>query len=336
VTGVSGTVTDLVSKINLHPSLQTAVKAYKISESEAVTQAVTPGADGNEYRLSVTDIYLGTHGLNDIHVRAPSGTRNERLMTVPFSGGVDEVVNAGDGTTQFRLTGMTERLPLGILLQDADFIGENPLNDTASAMKTTPAGPRPLQTVLPLTNGGEEFTRYLGAPGELLGMADGSVLEYTPYNESPPPGSGTGAKTLRIYRGGGSAFVLSGLNPGGPVDWVADTLSAPLKPVLKGGALVCRAMLVRNYYEEAFDTPFTVSQGDEIQMVVVTHGVFGDENTPNEGVELSGIISPSGYGEGFAAADRYRIEGRPMFKGMSRVTPDPHDVILAPVPDSEG
>jgi hypothetical protein len=333
---VSAATQNLVQKVNTHPDLSTVVKAYKLSESEAVFQAIAPGEDGNDLRVTALDIYKGVRGLNDIHVRAPSGTRNERLMTILFSGGEDQSVNGGDGTTQLRLTGMTERLPLGILLQDADFIGENPLGDTASAMKTTPAGPRSLQTVLPLTTGGEEFTRYLGGPGDLLAMADGTVLEYTPFNESPPPGSATGAKTLRIYRGGGSAFLLSGLNPGGPVDWVSETFSAPLRPVLKGGALVCRAMLVRNYYEEAFDTPFTVSQGDEIQMAVITHGVLGDQDTPMTGIELSGIISPSGYGEGYAAADRYRIEGRPMFKGMSRVTPDPEDVVLAPVPDSEG
>jgi hypothetical protein len=327
---VSVTVDNMVETVNTHPDLATSVQAFKVSSQEVVLQAITPGAEGNELRVYVEDVVDNIQGPRDIHVRRPEGLAHKKLFAINFSGGVDDVVNAGDGTTQLRLTGMTERLPLGILLQDSDFLGENPLNDTASAMKTSPAGIRPLQTVLPLTNGGEEFTRFLGAPGALVGMADGTVLEYSPFNETTAP---SGAKTLRIYRGGGSAFVMSELNPGGPVDWVSETFSAPLKPVLKGGALVCRAMLVRNFYEEPFDTPFTVSEGDEIQMVVITHGVFGDEATQATGIELSGIISPSGYGEGYAAADRYRVEGRPMFKGYSRSTPDPEEVVLAPFPD---
>lgn len=327
------TVQNMATTINRHSQLQTSVRAYQISSEEAVLQAVSPGTEGNGIRVTVEDIYNNVRGLNDIHVRRPTGLRHQRLSTILFSGGEDEAVNGGDGTTQLRLTGMTERLPLGILLQDSDFLGENPLGDVATAMKTSPAGLRPLQTILPLTEGGEEFSRFIGAPGDLIGMADGSVLEYTPYNEVTAP---TGAKTLRIYRGGGSAFVLSGINPGGPIDWVSETFPKSLRPVLKGGALVCRALLVRNFYEEPFDTSFIVSQGDEIQMVVITHGVLGDGNTQQEGIELSGIISPSGYGEGYAAADRYRIDGRPMFKGFSRYTLDPEDVVLAPVPDDEG
>jgi len=327
---VSKTSDNLVAAINKHPNLINQAIAYKLSAEESIVQSVAPGAEGHGILVETFDIYLNARGPQGLHVRGSLGTRNSNLVASYLQGGSDIAVNGGNGTTQLQITGMTERLPLGILLQDSDFLGENPLGDTATAMKTSPAGMRPLQTVLPLTTGGEEFTRFLGAPGDLVGMADGSVLQYAPFNEVTAP---TGAKTLRIYRGGGSAFVLSGLNPGGPVDWVTDTFSAPLKPVLKGAALVCRALLVRNFYEEPFGTPFTVSEGDEIQMVVITHGVIGNGNTQDEGIELSGIISPSGYGEGYAASDRYRVEGRPMFKGFSRVTPNPATVTLAPLPD---
>jgi len=327
---VSETVSNMVWTINNHPDLQTSVKAYQISSEEAVLQAVAPGVEGNGLHAEATS---WDWSLDAIHVRPPSGDHYQEAGAISFSGGADIRVNAGDGTTQLRLTGMTERLPLGILLQDSDFLGENILGDTATSMKTSPAGLRPVQTVLPLTTGGEEFTRFMGAPGDLVGMADGSILEYTGYNETTAP---SGATSFRLYRGGGSAFVLSGDAPGGPVDWVSETFSGPLQPILKGGALVCRAMLVRNFYEEAFSTAYKVSDSDEIQMVVITYGVFGDESTRENGLELSGLISPSGYGEGYAAADRYRIDGRPMFKGFSRVTPRPEEVVLAPLPDTGG
>ena len=76
--------------------------------------------------------------------------------TAYFSGGEDIVNNAGNGTSQLDLTGLIERLPLGVLLQDSDFLCENPLNDMASAFVTMPAGIRPPQTLLPLTSNAEE------------------------------------------------------------------------------------------------------------------------------------------------------------------------------------
>lgn len=89
-------------------------------------------------------------------------------------------------------------------------------------------------------------------------------------------------------------------------------------PVLKGGLLVCKALLVRNLPEEAFSPAQTTSQGDEVQLVILTYGHLGRGNELEEGVTLSGIVSPTGYGEGYAAADRYRLEGRPMSMGRAR------------------
>jgi len=218
-------------------------------------------------------------------------------------------MNAGDGTSQMALTGMTDRFPLGILLQDSDFICENPLNDQATAMKTSPSGLRPIQTMLPLSDRGEEHNRFMGEPGEMVSMSDGSTLVYTGFHDADRP---TGTHKYRVYRGGGAVMAMSGHNPGGPVDWVSESLIAPLKPVLKAGALCCKAMLVRNFVESAFADPMEVSAGDEIQMIMVTYGVLGSGNTQNDGVMIAGTISPTGYGEGYAAADRYRIDGKPM------------------------
>jgi hypothetical protein len=113
---------------------------------------------------------------------------------------------------------------------------------------------------------------------------------------------------------------------------VSDSFPASGRPVLKGAVLAGKALLVRNFYEEAFNTgdPSRIrSQGDEIQLVVLTQAVYGDGNTQAEGVTLSGQISPTGYGEGYSAADRYLLEGRPMDRGRTRTTPDP---ALQPAP----
>jgi hypothetical protein len=314
--------------INLMPKLGQVVSARSLG-SQVILESRAVGAESNQLHVRMGYLDSPNLGIEEaLRFLVPSTNAfpPEAVTTdTDLAGGVDLPLNAGNGTSQLRLTGMTERLPLGILVQDHDFLCENPLGDTASAMKTTPAGIRPVQTLMPLTGRGEEHRRFLGAPGDLLAMADGSIGVY----------GATGVTSFRLYRGGGSAFVLSGQNPGGPVDWVADTFPASSQPVMKGGALVCRALLVRNYYEEAF-VPGTakVSDGSEIQMVLITHGVFGDGNTQQEGVELSGLISPTGYGEGYAAADRYRIDGRPMFGGHNRSVPDPEDVTLAPYPET--
>lgn len=245
-----------------------------------------------------------------------------------FVGGTDLPVNAGAGNSAISLGGFTERLPLGILASDSDFFSENPLDDTASAMRTYPGGVRPIYSDLPLTTGGLEYTRFLNDPGSMLSMSDGGILLYTPYTTLTPAGS----KKFRLFRGGGAAFVLSGNAPGGPVDWVGDSFPSSLRPVLKGGVLAGKALLVRNFHEEAFSgaAPNRVrSEGDEIQMVVMTYAVYGDGNSQSEGVEVSGQISPTGYGEGYAAADRYLLEGRPMDRGRNRTTPNP---ALQPAP----
>ena len=78
-----------------------------------------------------------------------------------------------------------------------------------------------------------------------------------------------------------------------------------------------------------------VSDGDEIQMIIITFGILGDGKTVEEGVTMAGTISPTGYGEGYAAADRYRLNGHPMLRGQTRQTPDPSTVALTPFPEDE-
>ena len=244
-----------------------------------------------------------------------------------FVGGVDVPVNAGSGNSQLLLTGMTERFPLGILLNDSDFLAENPLNDAASAVQTFPSALRPIQKLLPLTTGGQEYERFLGAPGDVIAQADGSILQYTPYNASTAP---AGTRGYRMYRGGGSLYVLDGQNPGGPVDFAVTSFPPAIRPVLKGGLLVGKALLVRNFPEEAFTPSRPTSYGDEIQMLIITNGVVGDTLTTMDGLTLEATLGSAGYGEGYAASDRYRIDGKPMFRDFTFRHVDPTTVQPTP------
>jgi hypothetical protein len=327
----------LAAQMQANSDLAFTLNATNPGTREVNLSAVVTGARGNA--IAISWLPSATASNSAIRLLTPSpdiGPFNEVITAAitfaNFSGGEDLVNNAGPGNSQLQLTGMTERLPLGILLQDSDFMGENPLNDNASAMKTSPAGLRPVQTILPLTTGGKEFDRFLGDPGQLIALSDGAILRYTAFHSADAP---TGTKKFRLYRGGGAVFVLSGENPGGPIDWVSESFPASFLPVLKGGALACKALLVRNYHEEAFATVDTTTEGDEIQMVILTHGILGDGQLQRDGLQMIGVISPTGYGEGYAAADRYRCEGKPMFSGLSRTTPDPTTVNLAVFPGRE-
>lgn len=320
----------LFDKINARTELQNVVVSFNDVDSPLIEiVAWNVGTEGNQIRLEVND-------LDNFLLRVPlTGEQglNAKVTSVNLTGGEDLIVNAGNGTTQLELSGMTERLPLGILLQDSDFLGENPLNDEASAVQVIAGGIRPVQTLLPLTkSGGEEYTRFTGAAGELLGQADGGILQYSAFTETNPGGS----KGYRLYRGGGSVFVLNGTNPGGPVDWVSDSFPPSLRPVLKGGLLAGKALLCRNFPETAFATEDVTSEGEEIYLVIITNGILGNTQTQDLGVTLGGIISPTGYGEGTAASDRYRINGKPMFKGRLRQTKnDPERITLAFYPGRE-
>jgi hypothetical protein len=334
---ISGTARNLAERLNAHTGLDRTLTASSNGTHSVTLTALPVGEEGNSIQIevlsggsSITDITTYLKLITDIPNSEPPDAKRTK---VNFYGGLNIPVNAGNGTSIINLTGMTERLPLGILLQDSDFLGENPLGTgSATAMQTSPAGIRPIQTSLPLTGGGEEFTRFLNSPGTLVGMADGGILKYTPYHVVDNP---AGSKRFRLYRGGGSVFVMSGKNPGGPIDWVSDAIPASLLPVLKGGVLACKALLVRNFVEDAFSTVTRTTEGDEIFMVVITMGLLGNGSTQEQGISIEGVISPTGYGEGYAAADRYRLNGKPMYKDHSREVVDPNSILLAVYPGAQ-
>lgn len=303
-------------------------------------QAVPAGLAGTQIKVSLRRVPSGLVGVgtpipviecaqiedkkgNSLY---PAQAEVSVVTSAFLVGAEDSFVNGGNGDSPINIVGFTERLPLGILVSDSDFLFEDPLSDSGSFMKITSGSIRPVFEDLPLTTGGDEYTRFLGAPGELLAMSDGSILEYQPKNpDAIPIPFLVGAESFRLYRGGGASFMLSGKNPGGPLNWLIDSLAPGSKPVLKGAVLACKALLVRNFKEVAFEGvgSSTRTTGDEIQMVVLTHAVYGNGNSTKTGVALEGQVSPTGYGEGFAAVDRYRLPARPMRHGRLRETPDP-------------
>ncbi len=314
------TATNLAAAINLAANGLTPYFVAVAVGSVVTVVNRTPGAAGNTATVSLS---LGSPlaGVNLLSLATVQNATSLPRQSVNFAGGVDYPANAGNGNSVISLTGMTERLPLGILVSDSDFVAENLLGDGATSLRSYPGSLRAVYQEVPLTTGGLEYTRFLGEPGTILSMCDGAILQYTAFT----PSTLSGTKKYRIYRGGGAGFVLSGAAPGGPITWVSDSFAASVQPVLKGAVLACKAILVRNYRETAFGLGGNVrTEGDEIQMVVLTQAVYGTPTTTEDGVTLSGVISPTGYGQGYAAADRFLIPGRPMDRGRTRTTRDPN------------
>jgi len=315
---------------------EAGVQALYDGATTVTLVSLLPGAEGGqtevEFRAAsgsrfVTGYVLEpTEGLSRYGLSPPTRTNLTGGVTPPMNG-----THRPSAVTPIRMAGLTDRLPLGILLQDADFIGEDPLRDGTSSLRVLASGGAAASAEAAPIHGADEYGRIQGS-GQ-IGMADGSILEYTPATGAPPTG---GATSFRLYRGGGSAYVLDPPLAGGPVDWSSGSYPEGAEPVLKGAVLAGRAFLVRNWPETAFSGSNRRSYGDEVQMVVLTAGTVGSGPQCESGYALDGQIGPTGYGEGFCAADRYRLEGKPQMNGHSLTPVDP-DLAgeLAPFPGED-
>jgi len=291
-----------------------------------VIQAVVPGSAGEDtfVTISDTDVYRLQSGLSSY---------SALLTRLPLSGGHNVPVNASRSSsapTPVRAAGMTDRLPLGILVQDSDFLGEDPLRQGVAYSIKSGGGAQSTTEVSTFFGDSQIPSERLHGAGGEMGMADGAILQYTAYNAVSAP---DGTRRFRLYRGGGSVYVLSSEAAGGPVDYSAGGLSEGDEPVVKGAILTGRAYLVHNSYEEAFAGTAIRSYGDEVQMVVVTSAVYGEGAGCEHGYALDGIISPTDYGKGYSAADRYRLEGKPMVKSTNAIR-DPN-IPLIPYPPED-
>jgi len=289
------------------------VRAYWNGGRVCSLVSMIPGAEGNETHVRM--VPASTRAVTGFRIHARGSLSQQALSTITGSnliGGVDSPMNGRDGslaTTPVRMAGLIERLPLGILLQDSDFVGEDPLQNGSSSLWVNLSGGAVSATSLTPLSGDSEYGRVEGS-GQIA-MADGAILEYTAWTLAQP----TGTKSFRLFRGGGSAWVIDPSPVGGPADWSAGGFDEGSQPVLKGALLAGRAYLVRNFPETAYTGSDTRSHGSEIQMVICTNGILGLGPLCNKGYDLKGQISPTGYGEGLAAADRYLLEGRPMSRG---------------------
>jgi len=293
-----------------------------------------PGAEGNESRVALRPA-SGNRTVTGFALAVQTATFGVTPSESALEGGANRAMNGTripTAPTPLKLTGLTERLPLGILLQDADFIGEDPLRNGASSLQLHMGGGGEGSEKDAPIQGDQEYGRIQGSG--FIGMADGAILNYAPWTLSTP----TGSRKFRLFRGGGSAYVIDPTPAGGPVGFSAGGLPAGAEPVVKGAVLAGRAFLVRNYQETAFSSSSIRSYGDELQMVIVTEGHVGEGVQCTAGYSLDGQISPTGYGKGFAAADRYRLEGKPIVSGHSEGSPNPDlSGDLAPFPsDDEG
>jgi hypothetical protein len=152
-------------------------------------------------------------------------------------------------------------------------------------------------------------TAASGAASDLIVHVDGEQSNYSLL---------VNFRTLR----GGSVFTAGGAHPGGEVVAQHPSVSAPdgHSNVLEG-----RAYLVRNYTTNVGATE--VSPGGELMLLVVT-AVERLSTTSKQSAFIN--VGTNGTGEGFAAADIYRIDGHPMLRDNVRLLVDPTTIALSP------
>lgn len=305
------------------------VGAYHTGGNSFSLFAINAGVAGNDIR--VTFAYSdGSEGVQTALQFLPILHPTRFSVSENLKGALPGIPqSAGDGNSSVQYAGLTDRLPLGVLVQDSDFQHEAPRRNGVS-----------LEVLPALSESGadqpvESDSVYSEVmTGSWVMQSDGSIQRYAAYNADTSP---SGTKRYRTYRGS-SAAVLGGDRPGGPVRWSAGGFEPGVQPVLKGAVLVGRAMLVRNEAESAYasgSSGRTRSYGDELQMLITTTAIYGTPACVEDGIRLLGEISPTGYGEGYSAADRYRLEGKPMVKGHTGSGMDP-DAELAPAWTSSG
>jgi len=224
------------------------------------------------------------------------------------------------------LSGLSERLPLGLLVADYQFLGEQ-LGEAAERFWTPALGMDVLSDARYDINLSKTYL-----DGALLlsdGTAAGSAA-LTGYDPS--------YNLYRTYRGGVAA-TASGKNPGGAVAFSGPRVSKDLSYVaspatkdlaLHGGVILGVALLVRTRAETVTTNAREVNYGEELQMVILTGLELGRELDLTGGITKEFMdtliqMHPTGLGEGKNAADRYRVEGRPLSKGARRL-PAPEDI----------
>lgn len=255
-------------------------------------------------------------GYEDVSAYPPASPVAARPEIREGSGGptltsADELLPLG---TEY--AGCVERLPLGALFQSKDFRG--------NAIGSSPLGfvymdPNPGQAAGVDPVFGEEirqlpvFTSSLasGGPGEIIVHVDGES-------------DGGNFSNLTNYRTtrGGSAFLASGDRRGGGLGahFSSQTVGTDYNTVL-----ACVAYLVRLRPTSVGSTE--VSAGGELAMLISTTAC---RRSSVGGTPIFMLCGTNGSGEGYSAADLFRISGRPLITDGVRINVNPSAVPLNP------
>lgn len=228
------------------------------------------------------------------------------------------LAGSGTVTTDMEVSsnylGCTERLPLGALFKDKDFRGGRLSDIHRSAfVYTNDVGVGTGTGSLAQSSGLEQSEVILdtatlspGLPGDVLVHVDGETGNYALLTN------------FRTYRGG-SAFVGSGQRPGGEVYATYEDIAGTGRGTR---ALIGRAYLVRNAPTDVGANE--ASAGDELMLLVVTTAA----EVSNSGQMAQVLIGTNGSGEGYSAADLYRIEGHPIASNHVRYEVSPESITL--------
>ena len=261
-------------------------------------------ADATTTTLDFKDV-----GYEDPTVYPPTSGIEERPLVLPNTFVAGDVTNIG---TEY--LGCTERLPLGALFRDKDFRGQVFSSLPSPLVYSDQVGAGPSTSVAPSHSDVQDevllntASSGVGSPGDLLVHVDGEQGNYNLLTN------------FRVTRGG-SVFTASGSNPGGTV---ALQNQASLAQTNHVNVLQGRALLVRNMVTNVGATE--VSAGDEMMLLILT-----TVQRPTVGVSSPSVllIGTNGTGEGYSAADLYRIEGHPLVRNNVRVNLDPATIPLA-------
>jgi hypothetical protein len=304
--------------------------AYQLASTSLDTNALTrPNQKSLEVLASINFITtLGTGRLSGDDVSGgiflPESVGYEDLTAWPPTSPVAPRPNlklgALDSNGGYALgnefIGCTERLPLGALWRDKDFKGQRfssshqlPLvflHDKASGFFLSYANKTNLEQEEIV--GVEAATSGSGFPGDFLVHVDGEQGNYALL---------TNFRTNR----GGSTFMASGPRPGGEVVSILETIAA-ISAAPRVNVLTGTAYLVRNTVTNVGATE--VSAGDELMMLIVTSA----EKLSASNQPAVMMISTNGTNEGYAAADLFRLEGRPLVSDNFKTEIEPSTITL--------
>jgi hypothetical protein len=309
------------------PGPLTSGNAYQIDSTDLDPNALTrPNQKVLEVLASLsfsTDLGTGRYsgdattttldfkdvGYEDPTVYPPTSGIDPRPKVLPNNFVTADLTNIG---TEY--LGASTRLPLGALFRDKDFRGQSFSALPSSLIYSDQVGAGPATGLAPSHSGDQDevllntASSGVGSPGDLLVHVDGEQGNYSLLTN------------FRVTRGG-SVFTASGANPGGTV---ALQNQASLAQTNHVNVLQGRAMLVRNTVTNVGATE--VSAGDELMLLILTTVQRPVISTVDPSVVL---IGTNGTGEGYSAADLYRIEGHPLVRNNVRVNLDPATIPLS-------